>query len=148
MVAISMGGPTSPANAAMPPAIPRKREPNTTDKLTMFGPGRKWHSANVSLNSSAVIQRCWSTMPRRAQTSTPPKPASDILANATNSSNRLGWVGGVAMGSSGAGTAAGANSDGMDFESLDFEDMEQNLERRHGRGQPNSEGSRRRGGGC
>jgi hypothetical protein len=74
----------------MPPAMPRKREPNTTDKLTMFGPGRKWHSAKVSLNSSAVIQRCWSTMPRRAQTSTPPKPASDILANATNSASRPG----------------------------------------------------------
>ena len=75
--------------------MPRKREPNTTDRLTMFGPGRKWHSAKVSLNSSAVIQRCWSTMPRRAQTSTPPKPASDILANAMNSSSRPGWVGGV-----------------------------------------------------
>ncbi len=47
-----MGGPTSPAKAANPPAMPRKREPNTTDRLTMFGPGRKWHSAKVSLNSS------------------------------------------------------------------------------------------------
>ena len=93
-IAITIGGPTSPAKAAMPPAMPRKREPNTTDRLTMFGPGRKWHSAKVSLNSSAVIQRCWSTMPRRAQTSTPPKPASDILANARNSSSRPGWIGG------------------------------------------------------
>ena len=59
-------------------------------RLTMLGPGRKWHSAKVSLNSSAVIQRCCSTMPRRANTSTPPKPASDILANATNSAIRPG----------------------------------------------------------
>jgi hypothetical protein len=53
---ITTGGPTSPAKAAMPPAMPRKRDPNTMVKLTMFGPGRKWHSAKVSLNSSAVIQ--------------------------------------------------------------------------------------------
>src|SRR5450755_1079058 len=113
MVAITIGGPTSPAKAAIPPATPRKREPNTTDKLTMFGPGRKWHSAKVSLNSSAVIQRCWSTMPRRAQTSTPPKPANDILANATNSAIRPGGVDEANSGISGAGTAAGGESGGM-----------------------------------
>src|SRR5947207_5308651 len=113
MVAITIGGPSSPAKAAIPPAMPRKREPNTTDKLTTFGPGRKWHSAKVSLNSSAVIQRCWSTMPRLAQTSTPPKPASDILANATNSSSRPGGFGGWDGGISGAGAAAGGESDGM-----------------------------------
>src|SRR3954454_19457851 len=107
MVAITAGGPTSPAKAATPPATPRKREPNTTDKLTMFGPGRKWHSAKVSLNSSAVIQRCWSTIPRRAQTKTPPKPASDILAKAANSSSRPGGGGGGDSEISGAGTAAG-----------------------------------------
>src|SRR5215212_3716204 len=126
MVAITIGGPTSPVKAAMPPAMPRKREPNTTDRLTMFGPGRKWHSAKVSLNSSAVIQRCWSTMPRRAQTSTPPKPASDILANARNSSSSPGGIGGTMVGSSGAGTAAGGDS-----EAGDFKDMAQNLERRN-----------------
>jgi hypothetical protein len=59
---------------------------------------------------SAVIQRCWSTMPRRAQTRTPPNPASDILANATNSANRPG---GVDIGSAGAATAAGGESEGM-----------------------------------
>src|SRR3954453_1773216 len=112
-VAITIGGPTSPANAAKPPATPRNRDPNTTDRLTMFGPGRKWHSAKVSLNSSAVIQRCWSTMPRRAQTSTPPKPAKDILANATNSSSRPGWFGGIEAGISGAGTAADGESEDM-----------------------------------
>src|SRR5205814_729565 len=127
MVAITIGGPISPAKAAIPPASPRNREPNTTDKLTMFGPGRKWHSAKVSLNSSTVIQRCWSTMPRRAQTRTPPKPASDILANATNSSNRLGWFGGGLSRRSGAGTAAGGES----------EAMAENLERQGGPGQPN-----------
>src|SRR6266702_1604594 len=132
MVAITIGGPTSPAKAAMPPAMPRNREPNTTDRLTMFGPGRKWHSAKVSLNSSAVIQRCWSTMPRRAQTSTPPKPASDILANATNNSIRPGWFGGAKAGRSGDGTAAGGES----------EAMTQNLEWQSGRGQPNSACSR------
>src|SRR6185437_16805306 len=114
MVTITTGGPTSPANAATPPASPRNRAPNTTDRLTMFGPGRKWQSANVSLNSSAVIQRCCSTMPRRANTRTPPKPASDILANATNNANRPG---GGDVGLAGAepetGTAAGDESGGM-----------------------------------
>jgi len=47
-------------------------------------PAENRHSAKISLNCFVVIQRCWSTMPRRAQTNTPPKPASDILANAKN----------------------------------------------------------------
>ena len=110
MVTITTGGPTSPAKAAMPPAMPRKREPNTTDRLTMLGPGRKWHSAKVSLNSSALIQRWSSTMARRANTSTPPKPASDILAKATNSVTRLG---GVELRLSGAARAAGGESEGI-----------------------------------
>src|SRR4051794_23127819 len=114
MVAITIGGPTSPAKAAMPPATPRNREPNTTDRLTMFGPGRERHSAKNSLNSSAVIQRGWAPKPRRGQASTPPKPASDILANATNSSARPGWLGGLKAGISGAGTAAGGKSEGID----------------------------------
>ena len=76
----------------------------------MLGPGRKWHSAKVSLNSSALIQRCWSTMARRANTSTPPKPASDILANATNSTIRPG---GVELRLSGAARAAGGESEGI-----------------------------------
>ena len=33
MVAITIGGPTSPAKAAMPPAMPRKRDPNTTRQI-------------------------------------------------------------------------------------------------------------------
>src|ERR1700688_2415352 len=113
MVTMTTGGPTSPAKAAMLPGTPRKRDPNTTLRLTMLGPGRKWHSAKVSLNSSAVIQRCCSTMPRRAQTKTPPKPASDILANARNSSARPGWMGGCEAEISGAGTASGRESGGM-----------------------------------
>jgi len=76
----------------------------------MFGPGRKWHKAKVSLNSSAVIHPCSSTMPRRAHASTPPKPASDIFANATNNAIRLG-VGDVVT--SGAGMAAGGDSGDM-----------------------------------
>src|SRR6202051_760981 len=110
MVTRTTGGPTSPAKAAIPPAMPRNRDPNTTLRLTMLGPGRKWHSAKVSLTSPAVIHLCWSTMPRRAQTSTPPKPASDILANATNSAIRLG---GADVGISAAATAAGGESGGM-----------------------------------
>src|ERR1700744_6749571 len=106
---IRAGGPTSPENAAMAPASPRKREPNTKVRLTMLGPGRKWQSAKVSLNSSAVIHLCWSTMPRRAQTRTPPKPASDILAKAIKSVTRLG--GEVEI--SGAVMAAGEESGGI-----------------------------------
>src|SRR5664279_6643165 len=125
MVTMTTGGPTSPAKAAMLPGTPRKRDPNTTLRLTMFGPGRKWHSAKVSLNSSAVIHRCWSTMPRRAKASTPPKPDSDILANAANSANRPGGAG---IGRSGTAMAAGGESGGMD----------QDLERAPRQGQPNS----------
>src|ERR1700760_2192206 len=110
MVISTMGGPTRPQKAAMPPGMPRKREPNTTDRLTMFGPGRKWQSANVSLNSSAVIQRRSSTRPRRAKASTPPKPASDIRANAKNNAITVGGLGG---GRSGAEMAAGGESEGM-----------------------------------
>src|SRR2546423_13342180 len=50
-------------------------------------------------------------MSRRAQTSTPPNPASDILANAMNSAIRLGGTG---VGSSGPMIAAGGESGGMD----------------------------------
>src|SRR5437764_12168649 len=50
-------------------------------------------------------------MPRRAQTSTPPKPASDILAKAMNSAIRLG---GTDVGSSGPMIAAGGESGDMD----------------------------------
>src|SRR5665811_16189 len=42
IVTMRVGGPSSPAKAAMPPAMPRKRDPNTTDRLTTLGPGRKW----------------------------------------------------------------------------------------------------------
>ena len=52
-------------------------------------------------------------MPHRAQTSTPPKPASDILAKATNSAIRPGGVEVADSGISGAGTATGGESGGM-----------------------------------
>src|SRR5436190_4073302 len=106
-----MGGPIRPAKAAHPPAKPPKREPNTKDRLTMLGPGRTWQSANVSLNSSAVIQRCWSTILRRAHPSTPPKPDSDIFAKARNSSMRLG--GSVGTDGSRFGSEARGELDGM-----------------------------------
>src|SRR6516162_5453904 len=51
-------------------------------------------------------------MPRRAQTKTPPKPASDILANATNNAIRVGGLA-VDFESSGAGMAAGGESGDM-----------------------------------
>lgn len=38
---ISVGGSSSPVNAATPPAIPRRREPNTIDRLTIVGPGQE-----------------------------------------------------------------------------------------------------------
>src|SRR6516162_1232839 len=51
-------------------------------------------------------------MPRRAQTKTPPKPASDILANATNNAIRVGGLA-VDIERSGAGMAAGGESGDM-----------------------------------
>jgi hypothetical protein len=66
------------------------REPKITAKLTMLPPGRKAHSAKALLNSSAVNQRRRSTMMRRAQAKTPPKPDSEIAAKAKNSSAMLG----------------------------------------------------------
>jgi hypothetical protein len=48
-------------------------------------------------------------MPRRAQTKTPPKPASDIFAKATKSSTRLGGD----FERSGAAVAAGGDSGGI-----------------------------------
>src|SRR5215475_10193890 len=52
-------------------------------------------------------------MARRAHTRTPPKPASDILANAKNSSARPGGWGGLGPERSGSGTVAGWESGGM-----------------------------------
>jgi len=50
-------------------------------------------------------------MPRRAQTRTPPKPASDIFAKATKSSISVGGD----FKRSGASVAAGEESGGMDL---------------------------------
>ena len=41
----SLGIYKCPADIFPCPATPRKRDPNTTLRLTTFGPGRKWHSA-------------------------------------------------------------------------------------------------------
>src|SRR5215204_3538258 len=69
-----------PASAASAPRPPPQREPNTTAKLTMLGPGRNWQRANASLNSSALIQRRCSTTIRRAHGSTPPNAITETEA--------------------------------------------------------------------
>ena len=72
----------------------------------MLPPGRKAHSAKASLNCSAVNQRRRSTMIRRAQASTPPKPDNEIAAKAKNSSAIVGR-GAAAVGVFGAGASRG-----------------------------------------
>src|SRR5215831_9209988 len=84
------GGPIKPAKATAAPAAPPKREPKTTEKLTTLGPGRNCDSAKASLNSSAVIQPFCSTILRRAQGKAPPKPETETIAKARNSSERDG----------------------------------------------------------
>ena len=87
---MASGGPSRPASATAAPATPPKRDPNTTEKLITLGPGRNCERAKVSLNSSVVIQRFCSTMARRAQGNTPPKPETDMSAKARNSSESEG----------------------------------------------------------
>src|SRR5512135_1481850 len=91
------GGPIRPASAMAAPAAPPKREPNTTEKFTTFGPGRNCESAKASLNSSAVIQRRCSTIIRRAQGSAPPKPEMETMTKARNSSDNEGRLIGGAV---------------------------------------------------
>src|SRR6516164_2335092 len=93
------GGPIKPARATAAPDAPAKREPNTTEKFTTFGPGKNCDSANASLNSSAVIQCFCSTIMRRAHGKAPPKPEMDTTTKARNSSDRDGRVdAGIATG--------------------------------------------------
>src|SRR5262249_8435480 len=84
------GGPIRPARATAAPGAPPKREPNTTEKFTTLGPGRNCESAKASLNSSAVIQHFCSTILRRAQGNAPPKPETETIAKARNSSESVG----------------------------------------------------------
>src|SRR6476646_9920599 len=42
------GGPKKPERAAAAPTAPPQRAPTTTEKFTMFGPGRNCESAKVS----------------------------------------------------------------------------------------------------
>src|SRR5215470_17056404 len=86
------GGPIRPASATAAPGAPPKREPNTTEKLTTFGPGRNCESAKASLNSSEVIQRRSSTIIRRAQGSAPPNPEMETITKARKSSESLGRI--------------------------------------------------------
>src|SRR5713226_676730 len=88
------GGPINPTSATAAPTGPRMRRPNTTERLTTFGPGRNWHSAYASLNSAGVIHLRSSTSIRRDHARTPPKPQSEIRAKATKSSTRVGVCGG------------------------------------------------------
>src|SRR5512143_1926488 len=89
-VTMMSGGPISPASATAAPGAPPKRDPNTTEKFTTFGPGRNCDSANASLNSSAVIHRRCSTIIRRAQGSAPPNPEIDTTTKARNNANSEG----------------------------------------------------------
>src|SRR6266568_3463337 len=90
---IASGGPSRPASATAAPDGPAKRAPNTTEKLITFGPGRNCESAKASLNSSALIQPLRSTIIRRAHGSAPPKPDSETMAKAQNSSDSDGACG-------------------------------------------------------
>ncbi len=56
-----------------------------TETLTMFGPGRNWHSERASVNSCSVSQRSRSTSIRCANGRTPPKPETPILRKPQNS---------------------------------------------------------------
>src|SRR5262249_55984266 len=92
MVTMASGGPISPASATAAPGAPPKREPNTTEKFTTFGPGRNCDKAKASLNSSAVIQPFCSTILRRAHGKVPPKPEIETITKETNNSDRGGRV--------------------------------------------------------
>src|SRR5262249_19770443 len=92
MVTMIRGGPISPASATAAPGAPPKREPNTTEKFTTFGPGRNCESAKASLNSSDVIQRRCSTIISRAQRSAPPNPEMETITKARKSSESFGRV--------------------------------------------------------
>src|SRR6476469_1313195 len=92
-VKIATGGPSRPRSATSAPAAPPKREPNTTEKLTTFGPGRNCATEKASLNSCAVIHCFCSTSIRRAQGKTPPKPETETVAKATNNSGSVGRPG-------------------------------------------------------
>src|SRR5258708_18382071 len=79
-----------PTPAAKPPLRPAKREPTTTDRLTMLGPGRVWHRARVSLKALSVSHARLSTSIRRANGNTPPKPESPTERKARNSAHGSG----------------------------------------------------------
>jgi hypothetical protein len=66
--------------------MPPKGEPNTTDKLTMFGPR---HEMAPRKGLVELLGRHPAVLVDDASPC-PPKPASDILANAKNSSIRPG----------------------------------------------------------
>src|SRR6266478_2194599 len=102
-------GPSSPTRQASAPGMPRIRLPNTAQRLTMLGPGRNWHNARRSLNSSAVIQPLFSTSIRRAHANTPPKLDIDTPAKVRHNSTMEGRGAATEVTAEGApGSAAGA----------------------------------------
>src|ERR1700733_14721506 len=107
IMAKSNGGPIRPAIATSAPVGPRKRDPKITEKLRMLPPGRMAHSAYASLNCSGVSHLRSSTIMRRDQASTPPKPDSEMVAKAMNSSASVGRTGCGAGAGAGGGAAAG-----------------------------------------
>src|SRR5690348_18497869 len=60
-----------------------------TETLTMFGPGRNCESESTSRNSPSVSQRRSSTIMRRANGMTPPKPERPTLRKPKNSVPRV-----------------------------------------------------------
>src|SRR5215831_10348925 len=104
-------GPSNPIRQASAPGTPRTRTPNTALKLTMFGPGRNWHNARRSLNSSAVIQRLFSTSIRRAHANTPPKLDIETPAKARNKSAIAGTAEEALGSAAGAGDGVESDSD-------------------------------------
>ena len=70
----------SPAEAQSAPDSPWKRRPIITAALPTLGPGSTWPRPSTSAYSRSVSQRRSSTMMRRAQAATPPKPNNPALA--------------------------------------------------------------------
>src|SRR5580698_9034014 len=89
---IATGASISPSRAATAPGAPRNRAPTATETLMMLPPGRNWHRPRISANSAAVNQRRSSTINRRAQGRTPPKPRTPTMKKPVKSPATVGGV--------------------------------------------------------
>ena len=76
---MNIGPRVRPPTAASEPRAPQNLEPTHTAILITLGPGMIWHTPRIALNSSELNSLSFSTRPRRAQGSTPPKPDKPIL---------------------------------------------------------------------